>query len=105
MRGSLITFLVQCLYPQGAAKRIPITTALAASTPLLESRVGKLSNGALRDLCGELALLANTALEFFNGNKIYVLLNKAIPKLPKPKKPTAKQQLWDAVFQRRRSNR
>ena len=78
----LSLFLTQCVYPDGPAKRVPITTKIVASAPFLESRVGKLPDGPLRDLCAELALLAGTALESFSGNKIYVLLNKTLPKYP-----------------------
>jgi len=100
----LLHFLTQCVYPEGSSKRIPITTRCAASTPLLESRVGKLPNGPLRDLCGELALLSQKSLEFFSGNKVYILLNKTLPNFT-TREPGEMQRRWDAVVRRRRSNR
>jgi hypothetical protein len=100
-----LLFLTQCVYPSGAVKRVPITTQYVPSAPLLESRVGKLPDGPLRDLCGELALLSKEALEFFSGNKIYVLLNKTLPKNLSGKKPSDKHRRWDTVVRQRRSNR
>ena len=97
-------FLTQCVYPQGPEKRVPITTKFAASTPLLESRVGKLPEGLLRDLCAELALLAQSSLEVFSGSKVYVLLNKTLPHFDTTG-TTQKQKRWDAVIQQRRMNR
>jgi hypothetical protein len=101
----LLFFLTQCLYPEGPGKRIPISAKNVAAAPLLESRVGKLPDGSLHDLCGELAALAKTGLEFFSGNKVYVLLNRAIPKHPAVKTASAKGARRDAVVNRRRSNR
>lgn len=103
--SQLLLFLTQCLYPKGAEKRIPLNTALAAFTPTLEFRVGKLPDSPLRNLCWELANLSGKALELYNGNKVCVLLNKTIPKFPKPKKSTVKQRRWDAVIQQRRASR
>jgi len=101
----LIHFLTQCVYPEGATGgRASITTKFAASAPLLESRVGKLSDGPLRNLCVELASLANESLEFFGGSKVYMLLNKALPRFSSARQ-TEKQKRWDAVIHQRRSNR
>jgi hypothetical protein len=100
----LLHFLTQCVYPNGPEKRAPITTKFVASAPLLETRVGKLPNGPLRDLCGELALLSRNALEFFSGSKVYMLLNKTLPRFSIPGN-TEKQKRWDAVIRKRRSNR
>lgn len=102
----LIQFLTQCVYPNGAnEKRVPLTTAFAAHTPILDSRVGKLPDGDLRDLCAELALRKNTALEFYRGNGLAIFLNKTLPKFPLPKKSTPKQRRYDAITMQRRANR
>jgi len=101
----LALFLTQCVYPDGPAKRVPITTKYTPSAPLLESRVGKLPEGPLRVLCDELALFAGEALEFFHSRKVYVLLNQALPKHATVKAPGARQTRWEAVVHRRRSNR
>lgn len=100
----LLHFLTQCVYPHGSEKRAAITTKFVASAPLLESRVGQLPDGPLRDLCGELALLRQSGLDAFSGSKVYVLLNKSLPRFSVPKS-TAKQKRWDAVIHQRRSNR
>lgn len=101
----LLHFLTQCVYPEGpTGKRISITTKLAASAPRLESRVGSLSDGPLRDLCGELASLSKEALELFSGSKVYMLLNKTLPHFS-IKGPSGNQRRWDAVIGQRRSNR
>lgn len=101
----LLLFFTQCVYPEGPTKRVPITTAYAASTPLLESRVGKLPDGPLRDLCGELAAFSRNALELFHGNKVYVLLNKTLPKNLTLKPASDTQRRREAVVHRRRLNR
>ena len=100
----LLHFLTQCVYPEGPSKRILITTKFAPSAPLLETRVGQLPDGSLRNLCGELALLSQVALELFNGHKVYVLLNKTLPNFAAPK-PSETQRRWETVVQQRRSNR
>lgn len=104
LNSPLLHFLTQCVYPHGPEKRVAITTQLAASTPLLESRIGKLPDGPLRDLCGELTLLAQSSLDVFSGSKVYVLLNKTLPRFATTRS-TARQNRWDAVTQQRRSNR
>lgn len=104
VNGPLLHFLTQCVYPQGPAKRVPISTKVVCLSPLLDSRVGQLTEGPLRDLCEELATLSRRALELFNGSKIYVLLNKTLPRFS-VKGPSEKQQRWDAVIRQRRSNR
>jgi hypothetical protein len=101
----LAIFLTQCVYPEGPAKRVSITTKHMPSAPLLGARIGKLPEGALRDLCGELAVLGGEALEFFHSRKVYALLNKALPKHATVKAPGTRQTRWDAVVHRRRSNR
>ncbi len=101
----LLLFLTQCIYPEGAGKRVPITTKFVPSAPVLESRVGKLPEGALRDLCGELAMLAQSGLEVFSGSQVYALLNKTLPKYPGAGGASATRQRWDAVVNRRRANR
>jgi len=102
----LIHFLTQCVYPAGASeKRVTLKTDLAAHTPILDTRVGKLPDGDLRSLCAELALRQNTALEFYNGNKLVVFLNKTLPKHPRPKKPTAKRSRMNSIAMQRRLNR
>ncbi|HSI14469.1 MAG TPA: hypothetical protein VK961_20630 [Chthoniobacter sp.] len=100
----MLHFLTQCVYPNGPEKRVVITTKFAASAPLLESRVGKLSDGPLRSLCGELASLAQSGLDAFNGSKVYVLLNKTLPRFAS-ERSTARQKRWDSVIQQRRANR
>ena len=102
----LMLFLTQCASIRRVRpKRVPITTKYAASTPLLESRVGKRPDGPLRDLCGELAVLSAKSLESFSGSKVYVLLNETLPKNLTATPPGATQSRWDAVVYRRRSNR
>ncbi len=101
----LIHFLTQCVYPGGGAgKRVPLSTALVADAPILDSRAGKL-DGDLYDLCAELALRNDAALKFYQGNKLAVFFNKTLPKYAAPKKPTARQQRSDAVARQRRANR
>ncbi len=97
-------FLTQCVYHDGSGRRLPISTKFVATAPLLESRVGTLPDGPLRELCWELALLANEGLESFNGSKVYMLLNKTLPRFSLSR-PTEKQKRWDAVIRQRRSNR
>jgi len=97
-------FLTQCVYPDGSGKRVPITTKFVAAAPLLEARVEKLPDGPLRDLCGELAVLSGNTLEVFSSSKVYVLLNKTLPKFG-AKRVTEKQKRWDGVIGQRRSNR
>ena len=104
LNSPLLFFLTQCVYPDGSGKRVPITTKFAASVPLLEARVGKLPEGPLRDLCGELAVLSRNPLEVFSGSKVYMLLNKTLPKFSM-KGSTEKQKRWDTVVGQRRSNR
>ena len=99
----LIAFLGLCVYPNGP-KRVPLSTALAIDTPLLESRIGKLPDGDLRDLCTELARMGNKSLELFAGTKLYVFLNKAILKHTSPK-PLTKAARRDAIVRQRRANR
>jgi hypothetical protein len=105
LKTPFIAFLTQCVYPGGLGKRAPLSTVSAAWAPLLESRVGKLPEGDLRELCAELAKLRGVALEFFQGGKVCALLNKTLPKHPVPTKPPAKQSRWDAVIRQRRANR
>jgi hypothetical protein len=100
----LLHFLTQCIFPSGT-KHVRITTAHVPLAPLLESRVGKLPDGALRDLCGELAKRSGKALEFYGGNKVYVLLNKTLPKDWSVNSPSETQRRWDNVWRNRRSNR
>ena len=103
---TLFQFLTQCVYPGGSeGKRVPITTALALDTPLLDSKVGKLPDGDLHDLCAELTLRSNEALEWYSGNKLTVLLNKTLPKFALPKRSGPKQGRSDAVAMQRRANR
>jgi len=104
INSPLLHFLTQCVYPGGPEKRVAITTQFAASAPLLESRIGKLPDGPLRDLCGELALPAQSGLDAFSGSKVYVLLNKTLPRFATARS-TVRQKRWDAVIQQRRSNR
>lgn len=104
INSPLLHFLTQCVYPNGPEKRVAITTQFAPSAPLLESRIGKLPDGPLRDLCGELALLAQSSLDVFAGSKVYVLLNKTLPRFATARS-TARQKRWDAVVQQRRANR
>lgn len=100
----LLFFLQQCVYPRGASeKRVPISTAHVAISPWLESRVGKLPDGDLRDLCTELTS-GGRALEFYQGNKLAIFLNKILPKHESAKKRSTKQSRWDAVVRQRRSN-
>jgi len=101
----LLFFLNQCVYPEGPGKRVPLSTKTVALAPLLETRVGKLADGGLRDLCGELAVLSGDGLESFANRKVYVLLNKTLPKHEAPPAPSLAQRRWDAVAGRRRSNR
>ncbi|MEI9895534.1 MAG: hypothetical protein WDN28_16990 [Chthoniobacter sp.] len=98
-------FFQRCVYPEGPQKHIPITTKFVPLAQHLESRVGMLSDGPLRELCAELALRAKNALEFYSDRRVYMLLNKAFPKKPSAKNPTKTQQRWDVVVNRRRSNR
>jgi len=101
----LMHFLTQCVYPEGVTGgRVSITTKFVASAPLLESRVGKLPDGPLRNLCAELASLAEEGLELFSGSKVYMLLNKTLPRFSTARQ-TEKQKRWDAVTYQRRSNR
>ncbi len=100
----LLFFLTQCVLPDGF-KHVPITTAHVPLATLLESRVGKLPDGPLRDLCDELARSSGKALEFFSGNKVYVLLNKTLPKKRGTKPPKDTQRRWEDVVRQRRSNR
>jgi hypothetical protein len=79
--------------------------ALAIHAPILESKIEKLPDGDLRDLCAELALRNNTSLEFRSGNKLAVFLNKTLPKFTLPKRTAAKQRRSDAVTMQRRANR
>ncbi|MEP6670497.1 MAG: hypothetical protein ABJF10_15160 [Chthoniobacter sp.] len=103
VNSPLLFFLTQCVYPDGSGKRVPITTKFVAAT-VLEMRVGKLSEGPLRDLCGELATLSRNGLELFSGSRVYMLLNKTLPKFT-AKGPTEKQRRWDTVVRQRRANR
>lgn len=104
LSSPLLHFLTQCVYPHGPEKRVAIATQFAASTPLLESRIGKLPDGPLRDLCGELAQLGQSSLDVFSGSKVYVLLNKTLPRFATARS-TVRQKRWDAVVQQRRANR
>lgn len=102
----LSTFLTQCVYPAGDGKRVPISTAASFGCSLLETRVGKLSDGSLLlDLCRELAENAGKGIEFFLGNKVYVFLNKTILRQEKPKKQSVEGQRWSDVVSLRRRNR
>ena len=96
---------MQFTYPHGPEKRVPINLALALDTPILESKVGRLPDGDLRDLCNELAKLSGKALEFYQGSKVFMLLNKTLPKHTPPKKLTALQSRRAAVDRQRRTNR
>ncbi|MDR3405414.1 MAG: hypothetical protein P4L99_23165 [Chthoniobacter sp.] len=104
VNSPLLFFLTQCVYPDGSGKRVPITMKSVATAPLLEARVGKLPDGPLRELCGELAVLSRNPLELFSGSKVYMLLNKTLPKFTM-KNSTEKQKRWDGVIGQRRSNR
>ncbi|MGB8353411.1 MAG: hypothetical protein WCD79_05955 [Chthoniobacteraceae bacterium] len=104
--SQLFIFLSQCVYPGGTGeKRVPISAEFIAVAPLLDTRVGKLPDGDLRNLCAELAFRNHTALEYYHGNKLSVFLNKTLPKHSAPKKPTSSQQRWNAVAMQRRANR
>lgn len=105
LASPLIHLLQQFTYPQGPEKRVPINPSAALNTPILESKVGKLPDGDLRDLCHELAKLSNKGLEFYQGSKVFALLNKTLPRREAPKKPTALQGRRTAVDQQRRANR
>ncbi len=105
LHSPLLHFLTQCVYPNGPERRVAITTKSVASAPLLESRVGKLPEGLLRDLCGELALLGQSGLDVFSGSKVYVLLNKTLPRFAATGRSTARRERWDAVIRQRRANR
>jgi hypothetical protein len=102
----LIHYLMQCVYPNGdPAQRVPISTAFLPVAPLLDSTVGKLPDGDVRTLCSELAAASGRALEFYAGSKLSAFLNKTLPKLPKPKKPTARQAARERIAMQRRANR
>jgi hypothetical protein len=102
----LILFLMQCLYPTGAAsKRVPISTACLVVAPLLDKTIGKLPDGDLRTLCVELSNASGRALEFYTGSKLASFLNKTIPKPPKPNKPTRRQARVERIAVRRNANR
>ena len=101
----LAAFLNQCLYPQGSGKRQPLNLDQAFHTPLLESRIGKLPDGDLREFCAELARRSGKALEFYQSCKVYALINKCMPRLPSPAKPSAKSERQNALTTQRRANR
>jgi hypothetical protein len=82
-----------------------ISTAHLAVAPLLDSTVGKLPDGDVRTLCMELAIVSEHALEFYSGSKLAAFLSKTLPKLPKPKKPTARQSQRERIAVRRNANR
>ena len=64
----LMHFLVQCLYPSGdPSKRVPISTACVPVAPLLDDTIGKLPDGDLRTLCGELSIASGHALAQITG--------------------------------------
>ena len=102
----LMHFLVQCVYPSGdSSVRVPISTAYLAVAPLLDATIGKLPDGDLRTLCTELSIASGHALEFYSGSKLAAFLNKTVPKLPKRKKPTARQSQLQRIALQRRANR
>lgn len=102
----LMHFLIQCLYPSGdASKRVLISASYLAVAPLLDSTIGKLPDGDLRTLCGELSIASGHALEFYSGSNLATFLNKTLPKSPKPKKPTARQARLQRIALQRRANR
>ena len=99
-------FLTQCVYPGGTGtKRIPISTATVAISPLLESTIGKLPDGALFDLCREIATADGIAREFSHGQKLCVFLSRTIDKYTPSKAPTERQRRINNIVQRRRNNR
>ena len=105
LRIPLVNLLTQFVYPKGFGKREPIKLDLALHTPILETPIGKFPDGDLRSLCTELAATTEKALEFYHGSKMYVFLNKTLPKYAMPRQPTALQKRWDAVTRQRRANR
>jgi hypothetical protein len=78
-------FLILCAHPDGT-KKVRISTSTVISSPLLETRVGKLPDGPLFDLCKELAAWHDAAREFSHGQKLLTLLNMSIPKFPLKKR-------------------
>jgi hypothetical protein len=100
----LLLFLTQCVYPEGPTKRFAISLKYCLETPILQSRVGRLPDGALRDLCAELAARTGDSLEVFHSAKVYALLNKTLPRGMEVKNPGADAR-WDAVIRQRRANR
>lgn len=101
-----IHFLTQCLYPAGSTgKRIPVNPRMIASAPILEGKVGKLLDGPLRDLCAELATLINDAIELYSGKSVYVLINKAVPKMDRKPMKKTRGTRWDSVFDQRTRNK
>lgn len=82
METNLGHFLLMCVYPDyPRTKRFRISTDTAIS-PLLETRVGKLPDGPIFDLCMEVSVWGETAREFSHGRKLVTLLNERIPKFP-----------------------
>ena len=104
--GSPLRFyLTACVYPQGAGtKRVKISTAHVLDS-LLDTKVGKLELGDLRDLCNELAIANGKALELCLGEKLVTFLNRTIDVHKPAKGPTELQQRREAVVQQRRKNR
>jgi hypothetical protein len=99
-------YLNQCVYPKGAGtQRVPISTASAACSPLLETRIGKLSDGPIFDLCMELSMRHGTALEFSLGKKLVTFLNLTLPKFAPVKAPSKEQRLKNSIVHIRRNNR
>ena len=97
-------FLARCVYPFGTgSKRVPIANDHLLTSPWLEARIGKLPDGAIHELCRELA--AGESLEFSGGEMLKTFLNRCIPKYPERTPPSETAQRKDALVHLRRRNR
>jgi hypothetical protein len=103
---SLWNFLTFCVYPQGvSAGRVPLDCRHLPMTGFLGTRVIKLKNTDVYAMCVEFAHTSNTSLEFSYDTKLPTFLNRHIPRHPKPRAATPRQQQLARIRVLRRCNR
>lgn len=87
LQGFVIHFLQSSLYPfSNFGKRKTFERSEFLLETYLPSRVGDLANGGVYRLCIDLVRLAKLkSPEDIDGMKLYVLINKTVPRLDKRK--------------------
>lgn len=97
---SLWSFLVQCIYPNGArGERREIDLSYLAHESILEARLSDLATSSVFSLCECVLRRRGYSTEFFHEETVVEILNHALPTFGSL--GTEKEEIDDALRQRR----